>query len=311
MCAEGDRLQRASQKADGRRVGAAVVTYHPDVGFADRFARVAVQVEDVLVVDNSADSRVQSELARITANCKCRLVTNPKNLGLAAALNQACSWAMDSGFDWILLLDQDSECSSNMLQRVSQTLAQIGDLKRVAVFGCNYSERAEKHSSEKGLWTEVATVITSGSLLNIAAYRKLGPFREDLFIDGIDLEYCLRARRQGLHVLQGSESLVQHKLGSPSYFRFLGRRVGTTNHSPIRRYFMLRNEMAVWREYWRNEPLWVLRQLLSRVKSMLLMLIFEKERRTKLKFALLGLWDGLRGKSGRDTSRAFCRVTLE
>jgi rhamnosyltransferase len=74
---------------------------------------------------------------------------------------------------------------------------------------------------------------------------------------------------------------------------------------------MLRNEMAVWREYWRNEPLWVLRQLLSRIKSMLLMLIFEKERRSKLKFALLGLWDGLRGKSGRDASGAFCRFTLK
>ena len=234
------------------------------------------------------------------ANSNCRLVTNPANIGLGAALNQACSWAMADEFEWILLLDQDSECSSDMLQRTSQTLEQIGDLRRIAVFGCNYSERAERHPSHHKRWTEEKTVITSGSLLNLAAYRQVGPFREDLFIDGVDLEYCLRARRQGLRILQGSESLIKHKLGCPSYFHVLGVRVGTTNHAPIRRYFMLRNEVTICREYWRSEPLWVLQQLLLRFKSMLLMLLFENDRRRKLKCALVGLWDGLRGRFGRE-----------
>jgi rhamnosyltransferase len=43
-------------------------------------------------------------------------------------------------------------------------------------------------------------IISSGSALSAAAYRKLGPFREDYFIEYIDIEYCLRAVSQNVPV---------------------------------------------------------------------------------------------------------------
>ena len=44
-------------------------------------------------------------------------------------------------------------------------------------------------------------VITSGSIITIAAYKEIGPFNNEMFIDFIDIEWCLRARKKNLKLL--------------------------------------------------------------------------------------------------------------
>ena len=41
-------------------------------------------------------------------------------------------------------------------------------------------------------------IISSGSAISAAAYRKLGAFREDYFIEYIDIEYSLRANSRNV-----------------------------------------------------------------------------------------------------------------
>src|SRR5260370_26135868 len=48
-------------------------------------------------------------------------------------------------------------------------------------------------------------IISSGSAISAAAYRKLGPFREDYFIEYVDIEYSLRAVGQIVPVYVNAE----------------------------------------------------------------------------------------------------------
>jgi len=55
-------------------------------------------------------------------------------------------------------------------------------------------------------------VITSGSLLPLATYADIGPFREEFFIDFVDTDYCFRARKE---VDKLAASIVKIAEGDP------------------------------------------------------------------------------------------------
>ena len=142
-------------------------------------------------------------------------------------------------------------------------------------------------------------MITSGSLLSLPAYKVIGAFREEFFIDCVDLEYCLRARAHGFRVIMACKPLMEHSIGCLSEHRLPWKKTGTSNHAAFRQYFMTRNILIVVREYMRKEPGWVLATLWSRAKSILLVCLFEKKRFHKIGYFLLGGLDGIRRKTNR------------
>jgi rhamnosyltransferase len=93
--------------------------------------------------------------------------------------------------------------------------------------------------------------------------------------------------------------LVDHELGAPTLHRVFGRVLQTSNHSPLRHYYMTRNHVTLLREYGMREPGWAGHSLRTGIKSLILMLLLERGRATKLRFALRGLRDGVFGRLGR------------
>jgi rhamnosyltransferase len=175
----------------------------------------------------------------------------------------------------------------------------------LAVVGANYTSSvngkpaAENHEGNSPWGEEVKTVITSGSLVSLLAFHEIGGFRDEFFVDCVDLEYCLRARSHGFHIVMTSKPLMQHSIGNLTEHRLPWQRTGASNHSAWRQYFMARNTLILAREYLRSEPQWVLATLWSRMKSLVLICFFEKERLTKLTYSLHGALDGIRGKTDR------------
>src|SRR4030095_5315976 len=76
-------------------------------------------------------------------------------------------------------------------------------------------------SDEPGASIERRTVITSGTLLSLNAYDAIGRFRDDFFIDGIDHEYCLRARAKRYRILLMLAPLLVHSIGERKLVRVL------------------------------------------------------------------------------------------
>jgi rhamnosyltransferase len=284
---------------------AVVVTYHPDSSFAERFERLAGQVDAVLIVDNDSDASEVSMLRKTASRLNMSLILNSENLGLAAALNIGVARAIEDGYEWALLFDQDTVPGDNMLEGLREAYDDFPRKDKLAVIGSNYREshsgnlRFSKALRNGCSWRERRVVITSGSLLSLPIYGKLGPFRNEYFIDCVDLEYCLRARSKGFEVIATSKPLMVHGIGQPARHRLPWREIDVSNHSRVRRYYMIRNNIDMARRYFLREPAWVLASLWTRFKSILVLCVFEGDRLAKVRYSAMGLVDGLCSKFDR------------
>jgi rhamnosyltransferase len=284
------------------RICAVVVAFQPDEGFRARALEIAQQVDGIVVVDNGSQPSVRMRLGGSTAGHQINVLENGRNVGVAAALNGGLEFARAHGFSHALLFDQDTEPLPGMVASMRQLAAHRDDLERVAVIGMNFLEAARRKPAlrvpSSAAITEVATVITSGSLVPLAIAARLGPFREDFFIDLVDDEYCLRARSRGYKVLLIPRPLAVHALGNPIIRRLPWRTIGTSNHSARRRYYMTRNRIVLLKQYALHEPRWAMRTVYIRLKSFVLLLFLDDDRARKLRLMWRGMLDGIAGSTG-------------
>ncbi len=138
----------------------------------------------------------------------------------------------------------------------------------------------------------VLAVIASGSLLRAAMVRDIGMMREDFFIDYIDSEYCLRARRKGWNVVVARRAVLHHALGEKKRHTRLNMTVVTSNHSAARRYTIYRNRIWVWRMYYSDAFPYVLFDMIAVTFDMWRIALLEQERFRKLRAVLRGVYDG-------------------
>jgi rhamnosyltransferase len=302
----------------GRGVCAVVVTYHPDAGLMDRLCSIARQVERVFLVDNGSGPQLVQMLREHEERLRLSLILNEANLGVAAALNQGLSAAIKAGFHWALTLDQDSVAAESMVAEQLSTLSRASSVHTVLSVCPNvYSA----HSTDPRPWgwlvpnekwpylfkirrstfediEGVTLAITSGALMNLLAFKRLGPFREEYFIDYVDTEYCLRAKKSGFTILVSAKARLDQKLGNPKEFTVLGRLVTPTFHSPLRRYYIQRNRIPTIRSFGLIFPHWLVFDVLVNSFHHALILLFEDRKLEKLFAAALGTWHGLRGRLG-------------
>jgi len=296
----GDALDKA-------RLCAIVVTYRPDDGLPSRVAAIARQVAAVVVVDNRSDEDARRMVCDVAAaEPRVDTILNAENRGVAAALNQGLRWARARGYAWAVTLDQDTVPMDRLVATLAAVYEDARSTKRVGMIGANYLDDepgSERHRRRAGGvtgrgWIETPTVLTSGSAMSLRAYEAIGPFREELFIDHVDHEYCLRARARGFSVILAQEPLMLHRIGAARTHRLLGRALRAEHHAARRWYFKTRNLAVVVREYGRQEPRWALAASLWHLRTTVAMAIFEDDRMAKLREVAAGAWDGMRGRLG-------------
>lgn len=290
-------------------VAAVVVTYNPAVGVADRLARLAAQVDAVVVVDNGSGSDTVAALEAVAeASPAVSLILNPDNLGLAVAQTQGMSATLAAGFAWLLLMDDDSTPAPDMVAELARVEA-----LRPGVFGLlaprlRYPESGrvpgfitehgrglwprKRPAPTSGLLADPAFVIASGSLVRAGAARAVGPMRADFFIDYLDVEYCFRLRAAGFRLAVVGDAVLDHALGRQTAHRVLGRTVWCSNHSPFRCHAMARNRLRLWRDWGRRHPGWMVQDMLALVFQVWRVLTLEEDGRAKAAAILRGLRDG-------------------
>jgi rhamnosyltransferase len=283
-------------------VCAVIVTYHPAGTFPLHLQRIIPQVGATLVVDNGSFAY---ELDNIRPEKTLSVVRNGANLGLARALNIGVERARAAGFDWALLLDQDTRVDADMVDCLLAALASCSDGARVAAVGSRFRDshglaiESLQRGAQGALWKEVESVITSGSLLSLAAYGVIGPFRDEFFIDHVDTEYCFRARAAGYRVIETVRPLMSHTFGTPTAHRLFGRTTWTTNHSADRRYYMARNNTVMLKEYGTaGRSPWQWKSFVRSLRLAKRIAYFEGDKFAKISAVAQGWWHGLRGRLG-------------
>jgi rhamnosyltransferase len=290
--------------ASGKEVCAVLVSYHPDRDLPSRIGRILEQVGALTIVDNGSDETELGMLKALAADSRISLVSNPRNLGVACALNIGVRRALALGFAWILLFDQDSLIDPDMVPSLIAVHAAFPDAGRLAVIGAGFRDihRDAAPADPAGpaeLWEEVESVITSGSLIASATHAAIGPFREEFFIDYVDTDYCFRARSMGYRVVKTRRALMSHAIGASTQHSVLGISKWTSNHSPDRRYYIARNDTVMLREYGHFAfGLWALKSLGRRVRTCKRIVLYEPMKASKIIAVTQGWWDGIRGHLG-------------
>jgi len=286
-----------------------IVTYHPDSGFFERAVKITKQVANTVIVDNGSSEQAVLQLRNLARTLNAHLILNKENEGIARALNQGVRWAQEHGYAWALTVDQDSVVAENLVETLSWLYEEFPEREKLAVIGSNHTDPIYRRPfwNFNGIghcaWCEVKATITSGSLISLFAYQVVGPFHEELFIDCVDFEYCLRARSRGLRIIIACKPLLEHSIGAVTWHKLPWKMTGTSNHSPIRRYYMTRNRLVLVREYLLKEPAWTLTVLYWHLKSTILMCLFEKDVMTKLWYTALGVVDGAASNFQREIGR--------
>jgi rhamnosyltransferase len=275
------------------------VTYFPPDGMKSRLSKIAKHIDSLIIIDNSASGSVSSLLVAAAAKTGAQLVLNSHNLGIAKALNQGVDFARENGAAWVVFFDQDSEPNNEFRGAFEEIWSAYDEVEPLGIIGSNYFlsghsiARYPTENANGKNYAAITSVITSGSVYAMAMLSRLGPFKEEYFIDCVDTEYCWRARTNGYAVCITTKPLVTHTIGAPTSRKVLGRRMTTWNHSAFRRYFIGRNNILLFQEYFYRLPSDCFDLLGYVLKTAMKICVAEQERPKKLSYLLLGIWHGM------------------
>jgi rhamnosyltransferase len=275
-----------------------VVSYNPTSEILVNVNALIGQVAEVLVVDNGSGQESLAFLAELSKKESVTVKYNLTNVGIAAALNQGVRYAIEKGYEWIATFDQDSLAPSNFIQMMLADYESFIEQEFVAVIAPRYkmngsitSFTSQKLEGDK--CSKIKTTITSGNLVKVDSFEKIGFFEESFFIDYVDHEFCLRIRSNGLLVVESQNAILEHNLGNSSAHQVLAIKLVTTSHSPIRRYYKYRNLVRTFKKYYWFEPLMLATQFKSLLIEPIKILLWETDKWAKISSIGKGLLDGV------------------
>jgi rhamnosyltransferase len=299
--------------------GLIFVLYEPGAGFLVNLAKARSICSNVVVVDNSPQ-------ADLTMHARLRgegmhVIFNRNRGGLAGAYNRGAECLLARNCDVLFLLDQDTEIDSSFFAGMMEAAVALNreefligpkiyevNLKKcMAAFPPHkrfpLPVRIDGHTT--GMIPTLC-IISSGSAISAAAYRRLGAFREDYFIECVDVEYSLRAASQNVSVYMIAGVTIQQTTGQIERHG----KLFTTNHAAWRRYYGTRNAIHCLRLY---RSRWSLHWLLTPVVLYwtVCALLFDQDKLRKLVAIACGYCDGFLSRLGPFEERhpriaAFC-----
>ncbi len=282
-----------------RKVAAVVTTFNPGETILQNLARIADQVDIIVVVDDSGTSNKVQSIDYSNIN-NLILLRNEENLGISAALNRGVLEAELMGCNWVITLDDDTMVSSSYMETVFKFL-KSGLMPSIGMVACSRDVEGVKLLPNENGFKVKRTIITSGAVFEIKSFSDVGGFDESLFIDLVDFDFCTKLRKSGRTIVRLDKVEMSHKVGNSQIMSFLGKKILIYNHHPFRLYYQMRNVFIFARKHLRFDPFLSLYLLLDVFRLPIKALLFEQEKQSRFFFLAQGLKDGLLLKSGRLT----------
>ncbi len=284
-----------------------IVTYQTKINeFTDILKKHQDNFQQVIIVNNTPEIDVSKFQSK-----QLTIINNQDNIGLSAALNVGIKEAKRLGFKMVALFDQDTELPPNFTQQMLHYINQYPGDKSVAVYSPVFHNHVinetGRHINFKPFrlirdpvvetedYAHPHYVITSGSIIPIKVLDDVGLMREELFIDFVDIEWCLRARQQGYEIVAINKVMIDHYLGDYAV-SFMGHHYPI--HSPLRMYYYFRNAMYLYRLKgidWN----WRLVDATRNLFRFLFYMLFVKNRSTYFKYIIKGYYHGLIKRMGK------------
>ncbi len=213
---------------------------------------------DILVIDNGSSEDPSDAFKQLFPDIL--IIRNGCNLGFAGGNNIGIQYGLDRGYEYLLLLNNDTIVDSGFLDELidaSDSDAKIGivgpiiyqyDNKNVVQsagmnvskygvksdnIGYNEKDHGQFHASERDFITGCAMLVKR------KVFEHLGGLDPKYFAYWEDMDFCMRARKKGFKIYFTPESRIWHK-GSSSTGGYMNK---TAYYYHIRNsvYFFFRN----------------------------------------------------------------------
>jgi rhamnosyltransferase len=286
---------------------AVIVIYQPDLFVLDRLLNALVrQVGVAVIVDNGSSIEMKLKPERYLP-LKAKALRLNENMGIAFAQNRGIELARQMQGRFVLLMDQDSIPEPGMVQALLSAALE----RSAGAVGPRYVDsrhenpppfirirglRLERLScSEPDAIVPVDYLISSGCLIPMAVLDHVGGMREDFFIDFVDIEWGLRARKFGYQCYGVCNAGMSHCLGHDPIKKF-GMKFPL--HSPLRHYYHFRNAVLLSKERW-TPGNWKLANGWRMCLKYFFYSLFARPRLEHWRMMTLGIWHGLLGRTGQ------------
>lgn len=274
---------------------AGIVTFNPSI---ERLRLVVEsirhQVERIVIVDNGSKS-TKELFGEYKKEPSITIIRNERNEGIAKALNQICQYALKEGADWVLTLDHDTLCPDNIIDEFNKYTFHD---KAGIICPCVYYEGLEKRIDTNGRpYQSIEACMTSGSLTRIKVWEQVEGFNEGYFVDFVDNDFCKKIRLAGYEINRVGNVTMNHQLGEykrKKIFFFVQK---GTCHSPLRCYYMARNNILYIKQY--RQSINVLKEYLKLCKVLHECIMFSDNKSEVLSFIYRGIVDAKRNKTGQ------------
>ncbi|MEB7713072.1 glycosyltransferase family 2 protein [Kluyvera cryocrescens] len=282
---------------------AIIIAYNPDVNTIIRNVGNIIKspfVKEVIIVDNSAfDSLdVIADFERVkTISLGC-------NKGIATAQNIGLTHAKESGSSFAILFDQDSEIETSLIGYLLEgfheltlsgfKIAAVGPRPYDLFENKDMKPMIQRETHIEGKWSLTRQIIASGKLIDISVLDNVGMMEDELFIDGVDHEWCWRAGKMGYQIAIIEKAVMKHRLGDAR-----GHVLGMTYKigSPVRLYYQFRNILILCRRSY--VPLyWKIRCLVSMVFRFIIFSFKGVDADKRRNYMIKGFLDGVKNKKG-------------
>ncbi|WP_442636923.1 glycosyltransferase family 2 protein [Rossellomorea marisflavi] len=283
---------------------AGIVLFNPELDrLRENINSIENQVDKIILIDNCS-TNVEDVIAEYGGKENFTIIRNNINKGIATALNQICDQALKWEYEWVLLLDQDSICSPTMVDSYKEYIHDdTNALITPYIVDINKMDFEEYLELDLPTITAVDWAITSGSLIKISVWKKIGKFFEDLFIDAVDIDYSMRLKINNYKQVRVNTEYLLQEVGfaEPTWIfrphkdnakKWSIKRYYRTNHSLLRQYYMTRNNIILARKYSNYNS------LIKRIGFSLLMAfpkpLVEKSKVKLCRTLVKGFYDGFK-----------------
>lgn len=273
-----------------------IVLYNPDIQMLNNIKKFEDQVEKIYIYDNSENGLKNKLILEEYLKNEYCYISLGENLGLAYALNHICKIAIEDGFDFIFTMDQDSVFDEGAVKKMiefAENNCQYGMIipKIIPYFNKIIRENESGDLSE----TIVKFAITSGSLLNLDAYRMSEKFDDSLFIEHVDVDFCIKLNKIQRKIIRLNYVILFQRAGNSIPKKLLGRTVHPLFANPIRGYYLFRNQKYLKRKYGKELYSYTGKLYKTLIKTIL----YEDQKGKRIKLYIEGYISGQRNVMGK------------
>jgi GT2 family glycosyltransferase len=154
------------------------------------------------------------------------------NLGTSGAYNQALGFAESLGSPWLLLFDQDTTVSEELLPRMldySKSLQGVAEVGAVAGFVYSHGalvspKRLARFNQVRpiaptihGIYKRKAYAVNSATLMRVSALREIGGYSDEFWLDLSDVYVFQAMHRRGKYIYLAGDLRVEHSIASMDF----------------------------------------------------------------------------------------------